>query len=191
MEDLRLDYDEAVILENERVRRGTGMMVNFTNKLVLTNKNLIIVEYNMLRKPKNIEKLPLSSIRTYNGQAQVSVKRDVSGYTALDIYFNNGPEKFTFMAMTNKEPQKWMDSINSLINGVAVSMGTDKTAVENAAEIVADSIASVAGAFTSAFNKRMNKDKVSAVQCPSCSAFVKGQVGTVAMCPYCGRQINF
>ena len=191
MEDLRLDFDEAIILENDKVKRGTGLMSNYTNKLVLTNKNLIFVEYNMLRKPKNIDKLPLSSIRTYDGQAQVSVKRDVSGYVSIDVYFNNGPEKFTFLSMSTKEPKIWADNINNLINGVAVSMRTEKSVVENAAEFAADSIASVAGAFTSAFSKRMKKDKFSAIECPSCSATVKGQVGTVGICPYCGRQINF
>lgn len=190
MEDLGLSFDEAIILENEKVKRGTNLISNYTNKLVLTNRNLIYVEYNMLRKPKNIEKMPLNTIRTYNGQAQVSAKREVSGYVSLDVYFNNGPEKFTFLTMTTKEPQKWVESINSLINGVAVSMNTGKSTVESATEIVADSIASIAGTFTTAFNKKMNKGKMETIECPSCTASVKGQVGTVVMCPYCGRQIK-
>lgn len=49
MEDLKLGYDEAIILENNNVKRGTGLIGGFTNKLILTNKNLIFIEYNMLR----------------------------------------------------------------------------------------------------------------------------------------------
>ncbi|MDO4188456.1 MAG: hypothetical protein Q4D29_05635 [Lachnospiraceae bacterium] len=190
MEDLGLSFDEAIILENEKVKRGTNLISNYTNKLVLTNRNLIYVEYNMLRKPKNIEKMPLNTIRTYNGRAQVSAKREVSGYVSLDVYFNNGPEKFIFLTMTTKEPQKWVESINSIINGVAVSMNIGKSAVESATEMVADSIASIAGTFTTAFNKRMNKGKMETTECPSCTASVKGQAGTVVVCPYCGRQIK-
>lgn len=132
----------------------------------------------------------MNSIRKYNGQAQVSIKRETSGYMALDIYFNNGLEKFTFISMTNREPQKWMDNINNLINGEEVSIGTNKGAVENVAEVVAEGIASFAGAFSSTFNKKMNKDKMVAIECPSCNASVRGRIGTVGVCEYCGRKIN-
>lgn len=190
-----LAYDEIVIMEKEQVKDGTGAFGLYTNSLALTNKDLILVKYGFLKnKPKNVSRYALSDIKKYNGQAQVKMKRDAGGLLALEIYFFDEVKVFVFQTARTKEIKKWVDAINKLANGIAVSTQTEQSTVEavveTAAELLAEGVSSAINTFSSTFGIKLKSKQQVSMQCPNCSASLQGEKGTTIACPYCGGYIT-
>lgn len=122
MVDLKLDFDEGIVLQTTEIGRCCPKEISI-DELYLTNKNIICIyqKSNGLFAKADIitEKLPLSSIKVVNGKAQV-MKVDNDDYgLVLQILFNDGRrELFIFYDDNNdKLLNQWHTALIGAIAG--------------------------------------------------------------------------
>lgn len=122
MNDYDLRPNESVILKNSNVlhRGGVGSIVGtiagtYVDELILTNWNLIYVNKSMWGSVKDIQKFPVSKIKTLNGAAQAILNKQ-NGRLQLQIFFADGQETFEFQYHPKREITKWIHEINMVIS---------------------------------------------------------------------------
>ena len=180
MYDLNLSANEGIILQFE------GSIHNRKRAdIVLTNMNVICVEYNvgLFKTNYNIIRFPVNQIKNVNGQVQVSVIKE-GERTVLQILFQDSIEKFVFAKdffealKKKKEAEKWVKEINLLLTGKQPEIDTDNTIIGNVKNVL-DSIG-----VTSVIKEQKNITK----KCIGCKAPLTGKKGETVCCPYCDTQ---
>lgn len=124
MTDLKLDFDEEIILQSTEVERY-GIKEQSLDEMVLTNKYIICVygkSTGLFSKPEMVvEKIPLSTIKVVNGRAQVmSYDNDDYGL-GLQVLFVSGHREHFLFYDEKKELPRWEKKICSLIGKDIVS----------------------------------------------------------------------
>lgn len=120
MVDLKLDFDEGIILQGSYCGRYGSSEIEL-DEIYLTNKNLICIyekSNGMFSKSETItESIPLESIKVINGNVQVmEVDNDEYGL-GLQILFKNGTRELFVFDNPKKELPKWKNAIVARING--------------------------------------------------------------------------
>lgn len=114
MSNLRLDYDELVLLTSD-----DAVWVSRENKnleeFALTDKRLHCVNKKsngFLKKASLVDDiLSLSDIKTVNGHSLIQQTRH-NGSVCLEIQFVQGTEYFTFLSSPKKIISQWVEGIN-------------------------------------------------------------------------------
>lgn len=194
-----LSQNESVIMKEDRISHG-GTFSGYTDELVLTNLQIILVSKGVFGNVKNIEYFPLSQLKVFNNQAQVFVGKKSNGTTILDIYFFNGEESFGFES--KKRARLWVESINNLMTGQSVnidSLGKNTSSqfdgiteqLSDTAVQVKEQLGLVGDSFKSAFGIQSknrikeNKSEKITMKCPACGAPLSGEKGIIIRCQYC------
>jgi hypothetical protein len=177
MDKYNLQSNESVIMKCERVLYG-GMMTGYTNELLLTNLNLILVKKGLFGKTKNVQNFPVNQIKLFNEKAQAIVSKQQNGSPKLEIYFQHGQESFGFES--KREAEKLANNIICLLAGEN-EFDTDTTVTGAIAETLKGTFDTFKGVFGKQPEK-ITKD------CVSCSASITGLKGQIARCQYCGRE---
>lgn len=142
MANLNLGPDEYVVLKSEKVLHG-GMMSSYTDELILSNKNLILISKGRLGNTKDTEYFPLNTIKNIDGKSQA-----LASGQKLEVYFLKGQDSFGFA--TKKEAKNWANNISTLLNGpAAFDYDRDRTipGVAYVADTLKDSLDTFKGAF--------------------------------------------
>ena len=184
MDNYNLQQNEAVIMKSERVLYG-GMLAVYSDELILTNLNIILIQKGTFGKTKNIRYFPTNQIKCFNGKAQAIVSKQQSGLPKLEVYFHSGQESFGFEK--KKEAEKWVDNINRLLAGEVEFNNTDSKAIPGA-EFVAETVKDTFEAFRGVFGKKGPDEERVAKYCTSCGASISGIKGRVVRCQYCNSE---
>jgi len=195
MADLNLQPNESVVMKSDHVRyiTSSGFMSpyvdKYTNELILTNLNIILVNKSQFGKTKGVQYYPLNQIKVFDGKASALLSKQRSGLPQLEIYFMQGQEAFGFES--KQEVLKWVSNINQLLVGKVVGIDdSDDMTLPGTAQIV-EPLKATIDAFKGAFSlKSETKQEVSQEvvtgKCTACSAPISGVKGQAVKCQYCG-----
>jgi len=179
----KLRPDEFFVLKHDNVRHGDGFWANYTDELILTSRNLVLIKKGAFGKNKSILVFPLNEIKIYQGHAQAVLGKLKNGSCSLDVYFLYGVEQFGFV--NKKDANFWSQKINEVVTGAPAKMvSPDSSTADKATQALKDTVAAFKGAFGKA------EVPVATVpvtrQCVSCAATVAGLRGQAVTCSYCG-----
>ncbi|MHA7175092.1 hypothetical protein ACX80D_00375 [Arthrobacter sp. Sr24] len=145
MANLNLGPDEYVVLKSEKVLHG-GKISGYTDELILSNKNIILISKGMLGNTKGTEYFPLNTIKNIDGKSQA-----LASGQKLDVYFLKGQDSFGFV--TKKEAKNWANNISTLLNGPA-SFDYDRDRTIPGVAYVADTLKDSLDTFKGAFRRK-------------------------------------
>lgn len=116
MTDLRLEFDEGILLQTTNVGRYNEDNKLEIDEIYLTNKNLIYVygKYTGIfsKKEMVVDKIPLNTIKIVNGVVQIQKVKDNYHGDCLQLLYTNGKrELFKLNISPKKEYPKWKDAI--------------------------------------------------------------------------------
>jgi len=178
--------NESIIIKEENILHG-GLMASYTNELILTNMNLVLISKGAFGNVKGIQTFPLKQIKIFNGKAQVLLGKTRGGYPQIDVYFSNGQEGFGFQQ--KKEAIMWIDTINKIVTGNSVEVDVSPIMAIPGVEYIAETLKGTMDTFKGAYGiKIKNNNKIPekvAKKCSSCSASISGTKGQIARCQYC------
>ena len=80
--------NESIILQEDNVCHGNGFSA-YTDDLLLTNLNIVLISKGMFGNVKGITQYPLNQIKMFNGKPQAIRGKQSNGSPCLDIYFTN------------------------------------------------------------------------------------------------------
>ena len=175
-------------MKQDRILRD-GFMANFSDELILTNLNLVLISKGVFGNTKNIQTFPVNQIKVFNNQAQVFLSKTSGGYPQIEVYLLNGQENFGFES--KKIALNWIAKINQLVTGEDVEIGVSaKTAIPGT-EMIAEALGGTVDAFKSALGFKSNKSSMDspekvAKKCSNCGAMISGKKGQIVRCSYCG-----
>lgn len=165
------------------------MFGGYTDELILTSQNLVLVEKSILGRTKAIRTFPLNQIKVYNGEVQAVPGKARNGSPSLDVYFVDGMESFRFQINAKKETIFWAQKINQVVTGTAArAISPDATGSEKVAEAMKGTVDAFKGAFGIKSKAEIAAAAASvpvARGCSACGAHVSGTRGQVVTCAYC------
>lgn len=186
MADLNyLDSDEVRLIEIAETYKNDTRFMTHKGDLILTNKNVIWVKKNIAGFPKSFEKYPLSELKIYDGKPQVGIVSKFGDYPALTFSFRDYEQSFKLILTQKIKAKEIITRINKMITNTASDVVEEKAIPGTA--FVAETLKGTINTFKKSFGI---KEKEAACQCPSCAATIRGIVGQVIECPYCGTSIK-
>lgn len=182
-----LQPDEVVVLKEENVLHG-GFWAAYTDELILTNRNLVLLKKGVFGNPKGVLTFPVSQIKIYNDQAQAIIGKSSNGMDSLEIYFLYGQEEFRFQSGGKRKIHTWIAKINEVVTGKAApDAGADVGMAIPGTELVAETLKDTINVFKSTFGASPSPTPVVvAGKCVGCGAALSGAQGQAMSCDYCG-----
>ena len=181
-----LQPNEVMLLKEVGVAHG-GVLSVYTDELILTNLNLVVVKKGMFGNSKGVQTFPVNQIKVHNQQAQAILGKAPNGMEALDVYFLNGQEQFRFQSGGKRKINEWVAKINEAATGQKGSQvsGGASFAIPGA-EIVAGALKGTFDVFKDKFGAKSAAPAAAAGRCRACSAPMTGLQGQTVTCEYCG-----
>lgn len=180
MPKYQLRPDEYLVMKSEGVRHG-GMMAGYSDELILTNKNIILVSKGFFGNTKGVDYFPLTSVKNIDGKPQAIASGD-----ELEIYFFDRHDSFGFQS--KREVRSWASNVASLLNGNPEDIrGAHDQGIPGVA-YVAETLRDTVDTFKSSFGLKSRKSpkERAAGECSSCGASLAGVQGGVVRCHFCG-----
>ncbi|WP_154604766.1 MULTISPECIES: hypothetical protein [Arthrobacter] len=122
-------------------------MATYTDELVLSSQNIILISKGMLGNTKGIEYFELNTIKNIGGKPQA-----IASGPKLDVYFLKGQDSFGFK--TRREAKAWANSISKLLNANPEESGTARDRAIPGAAYVADTLRNTLGTFKDTFRRK-------------------------------------
>jgi hypothetical protein len=164
-----------------------GLFSAYTDELILTNLNLVLVKKGVLGNSKGIRTYPLNEIKVYNQEAQARIGKARNGGALLEVYFVNGEEQFSFQSGGKKKVLDWATKINEVVTGqTAPEIGSGPSLAIPGAELIADMWKDTLDVFKSKRGSKYDTAARVAAKCRACGAPVSGRQGQPITCEYCG-----
>lgn len=182
-----LQPNEVVILKTDAIMHGGGFGSAYTDELILTNLNLVLVRKGVFGNSKGVLTFPVSQIKVHNQQAQVAVGKN-RGADALEVYFVNGHEYFNFGSgrKYKKKVHEWVAKINFVVTGQDAPVQSVSSLALPGAELVAGVLKDTFGVFKSKLGSQPGAPVTISGKCRSCGAPATGFQGQTITCEYCG-----
>lgn len=183
-----LQPDEVVLLKEVGVAHG-GLRSVYTDELILTNLNLVLVRKGMFGISKGVQTFPLSQIKVHNQQAQAVLGKAATGLDSLDVYFLNGHEQFKFQTGGKRKILVWVAKINEAVTGQSGAQlaGGASMAIPGA-DMVAGVLKDTFDVFKGTFGAKSAAPTAASGKCRACGAPMTGFQGQTATCEYCGSK---
>ena len=184
--------NESIILKTERVKHG-GMFAIYTDDLILTSQNLVVVCKGTFGNTKDVVRYPLNQIKMNNGEPQALLGTAQNGTPQLEVYFLNGQqEAFGFQSMGKKEITQWINAICKAVTGHESStMSTTSAFAIPGTKYLAETLKGTVDTFKDTFGIKSKQQgaepsaKRVSKKCISCSAPLIGVKGQTVQCKYC------
>lgn len=171
-----LDEDEAFIA------RASDVTVGMFGKadLILTNKNIVQINKGFWNEETGFEKYPLSSLKVYNGKANIVVTKNSAGKHQVELYFNNSEKIYSFDKVSAES--KWISDVKKahrqyLENAEKARRKSSKNV--NIFKVLTDSAKSLVPQHISI---------PKAFKCRKCGAELHGLKGENIRCEYCNYE---
>lgn len=191
MKKYNLQPNESLILKSERVLHG-GAMANFTDELMLTNLNLVLISKGIFGNVKNIHTYPVREIKVFNSEAQAKLGKHRNTWPQVEVYFLRGSEAFAFEK--KKEAIKWIESINKLVTGKSAVIDNDNSMSIPGTEFIAETLKGTIDTFKGVLgispmaSKHEIEETKAAGKCIGCRAPITGCKGLTTTCKYCDTE---
>ena len=187
-----LQTNESLIMKSEKVLYG-GVLSTYTNELILTNMNIVLIIKGVFGNSKDIRQYPIDQIKIFNGQPQALLTKQSNGRPQLEVYFSHGQEAFGFD--NKKEVNQWVNNINKLVTGASHEFEKiDSKAIpgtEYIAETLKDTFDTFIGGLGLKSKIKGDKPTENVVKkCTACGAPISGYKGQIVSCQYCDTNQN-
>lgn len=180
-----LQPNEVVLLKDERIMHG-GLWSAYTDELILTNLNLVLVKKGMFGNVKGVLTFPVNQIKVHNQQAQAVIGKATNGTDLLEVYFLNGQEKFSFQTGGKKRLNEWIAKIHQAVTGEEAPAQPGTGMALPGAAMVAGVLKDTLGVFKSKLGAQTEAPAKVAGACRGCGAPMAGFQGQTVACEYCG-----
>lgn len=178
-----LGNDEVVIFKQERVS-ASKFTPSFTNGLMLTNQNIILIRKNSFGIVKGFEVYPLSTLKMLGSVPQMFINTSFLSNSILDIYFTGSSISLTFTTKT--EAVKWFNLISKIIKEDNVDESLIEAIPESGVDIIVKSIRNTLEVFKDKDPLPVIKSVAS--KCQFCGAPITGLQDKVVTCRYCDSE---
>ena len=181
MTDLKLDFDEEIILQSTEVERY-GIKETSLDEMVLTNKHIICV-YNkstgLFSKPETVlEKIPLSTIKIVDGRVQVMSYNNDDYGLGLQVLFVSGHREHFLFYDEKKELPRWEKAVVKVItekntgtqDSNVATPPIDNEMAENKTDKIGDVLTGVSTGLFSAFKGAVDTVKQTILETTSDTA---------------------
>lgn len=185
MANYNLQPNEVVLLKDGGVAYG-GTFAAYSDELILTNLNLVLIEKGIFGNRKGIRVFPLKQIKVYNGQAQALIGEATNGSPVLEVYFLDGQEKFDFQGGGKAKVLEWTAKINEVLTGQKAADIRDSGNALPGAGLVAEMVKDTVDVFKAKLGTKVGEPGKVAGKCGACSAPISGTRGSTVTCDYCG-----
>ena len=183
MSNYKLDDGEFVLLEEVGIKDIAGSKVD----LILTNQNLIEVQYSWLGVPTKIVKYSLLLLREKDGKPNV-----ISDKGQLKLYFKKFDCQYSFSS--SRASNKFQDAIIKAFREAFAEREKQRKKEAREERKSSPFYAPVINKLDIAKNAfhSMRVDASSPVErkCPSCGAELTGMKGEEVECPYCQKVVR-
>lgn len=181
-----LQPNEVMLLKEVGVAHG-GLLSVYTDELILTSLNLVLVKKGMFGNSKGVQTFPINQIKVHNQQAQAVLAKAPNGMDALDVYFLNGQEQFRFQTGGKRKIIEWVAKINEAATGQKAARASAGASMAiPGAEMVAGALKGTFDVFKDKFGAKSAAPVATAGKCRACSAPMTGLQGQTVTCEYCG-----
>ena len=196
MAEVNLASNEGIILQSTSVMSGS-VWGAYTDELILTNLNVILIKRGMFGNKKKEQKFPISQIKKVNGKPQVMLgPNSLNGADQLHIAFMHGIEWFEFQSRGKKEITKWIKAIYELFHYTPDNLPIDE--VKEEMGVLSSTLKKGVDSIKNIFGVKSNNDTTSTVtstvknaKCSGCKAPLTGKPGQVVKCIYCDTKHTF
>lgn len=191
MDDYNLTPGEFVILQESNVRLGTATSNENLTEIVLTNRNLILVNdvsRGLFRSERMLKRCPLSELQRYEDEAQAPVVKQKNLF-CVQAVFSDETISLLFTDGVRRTAERWSQAIQQAAVGDFNNIDSSNLLPADIANLVdgAKDIFGALGPKQKKGSKKKQSAKPAAVsgRCTGCHAPLAGQPGTVVSCPYC------
>lgn len=201
-EEYNLQPGEVVIMQGNKAVLHSGKDREALDEIVLTNKNLILVNEvstGLFTTQRLLKRCPLDSIACPEGSPQAFLGKKKDEYV-LQVVFEQESITLAFPANPKREAKRWADAIKYAVVGEVDNIDTDESPLPNDVANLIDgfkglttAFASEAASFTSTVSKaskpvkKVVKTKAT-MRCIGCRAPLSGNKGAILTCEYCGTK---
>jgi hypothetical protein len=179
-----LQPNEVILLKEVSVMHG-GFLSGYTDELILTNLNLVLLKKGVFGNSKNVLTFPVNQIKVHNKQAQAAIAKTTRGADALEVYFLNGQQQFSFASGGKKKLNEWAAKINQAVTGQEAPAQRASSMALPGAELVAGVLNDTLGVFKSKFGSGSRVPVKIASECRGCGAPLAGFQSQAITCVYC------
>lgn len=180
-----LQPNEAILLKEEGVMHG-GLWSAYTDELILTNLNLVLLKRGVFGNSKGVLTFPVNQIKVYNRQAQALIGKATNGADVLEVYFLNGQEQFGFRSGGKKRIKEWIAQLHHAVTGEEAPLPQSAGMALPGAAMVAGVLKDTLNVFRSKLNAEPEVAVKVAIRCLGCGAPMAGIQGRTSTCEYCG-----
>ena len=195
MAGVKLAGNEGIILQSTSVMSGS-VWAAYTDELILTNLNVILVKRGIFGNKKGEQRFPISQIKRINGKPQVMLgQNSLNSEDQLHITFMHGVEWFEFQSGGKEEIAKWIKAIYDLFHCTPDDLPHDeeekKDTITSALKKGVDSIKDIFGIKSKSESVSTSSSALQNIKCPGCKAPLTGKPGEVVKCVYCDTKHRF
>lgn len=180
-----LQYDEVFVHKQTGVGLG-GRMGQLRDELLLTSKNIVLMQKGVWGGDKGVLVFPLNQIKIHSGKAQ-ALTGEARGFPTVDVYFTSGQEQFRFSSRSHAK--EFAGKVNEVLTGTPYAA---KERDDSIAGVVAGTMKDTVDSFKNAFGITAKEQMAQAAaaapvagRCGSCRAPISGMRGRAATCSYC------
>lgn len=187
--EYKLLPNESIIMKQDRIMTG-GKLSNFTDELILTNLNIVIISKGVFGNFKSMEIVPLSRIKIFGDKAQILLSKTGTGFSQIEIYHQKGSEKFGFQS--KRIARHWMEIIGKVVNDEHVEIGSVPEPEIPGFGVVADTLGATFGKLKETFGLKDNQKQEETSEsftnkCKFCGAPLRSKIG-INRCEYCDSE---
>ena len=196
MAGIKLASNEGIIIQSAAVMSGS-VWAAYTDELILTNLNVILVKRGMFGNKKSEKRFPVSQIKRINGKPQAILgPNSLNGADQLHITFMHGVEWFEFQSGGAEEINRWIKAIYELFHCTPelppiVEEEPEVGVIESTLKKGVDSIKRIFGVKPKSTSSPVASSEPLNIRCPGCKAPLTGKPGEVVQCPYCDTKHRF
>lgn len=201
-DEYNLSAGEAVIMQSDGVELLCGKESEELDELVLTNKNLILVNevsVGLFTTQRLLKRCPLDSILCPEGFPQAFLGKKKDSYV-LQVAFEQEAITLRFPGNERREAKRWADAIKHTVVGDLDNIETEESKLPPEATSFVDGFKGLASAFISEATETASSaakaekpikkvaKTVAAGRCSGCRAPLSGIKGAIVTCDYCGTK---
>ncbi|MFC5930349.1 hypothetical protein [Cryobacterium melibiosiphilum] len=183
MANYDLRPNEVVVLKETGIKHG-GTFASYTDELMLTNLNLVLLKKGVFGNSKGVLTFPTDQIKVYNGKAQALLGKSSNGTPHLEVYFLNGQENFDFQSGGKKKIFEWVTKIGEVVTGEQASETIVTGLAIPGADYIAGALKDTLDVFKGRFGSKPKIERI-AGKCSACGAPISGTRGQLSTCEYC------
>lgn len=192
MDEYNLEPGEFVIMQEASVVLLEGSGEERLDELVLTNRNLVLVNtasQGLFKRTRYLKRCPLEKIANPNGIPQAISSKCKNDYR-LQVVFADETIALRFPSNPKRTSERWAEGIRNAALGNLSDIRTEDVLPPEVADLV-DGAKGLFSAVLPSGKKRRGSNGAAqrpastTIKCVGCHAPLTGRVGETVTCAYC------